>query len=278
MPTQVKSLVLISQEILTKNIDGLSHVGSVPYSLLRPSLKKATPQQLYLIERLNPHLTPESNELWLRHMSSFKDLLDAYHSGDHQDSRQWRGLYLKRYQENEKRKKIISEKVKSQYSKIQNEKAARSIKVLKGVVRGRTHDTRRCSGTSNNGSSRLFLETKKAASKTNAIYRSHIQKPHQHSPTMHSLSPTSIMHISKPPSKLVKSYRSNQARYRSPTLSTPTYPMVIPPSSLDNHTSTCGNQQKTSLSSNPASPPSNPNIRTKKPVALVNYNIFEELR
>ncbi|KAI8098758.1 RNA polymerase II transcription factor SIII subunit A-domain-containing protein, partial [Halteromyces radiatus] len=132
MPFQVKSLLVISQDILTNNIDGLTYVGNVPYSLLKPSLKKATPQQLYLIERLNPHLLPESDELWLRHMSIFKDLLDAYHQGDHQDSTTWRGLYLKRYRENEERKKIISEKVKSQYNKIQHEKKARSIKMIKG--------------------------------------------------------------------------------------------------------------------------------------------------
>ncbi|SAM08202.1 hypothetical protein [Absidia glauca] len=266
MPTQVKSLVLISQEILTNNIDGLSYVGSVPYSLLRPSLKKATPQQLYLIERLNPHLTPESDELWLRHMSVFKDLLDAYRQGDYQDSRHWRGLYLKRYQENEKRKKIISEKVKSQYNKIQDEKAARSIKVLKGVVRGRTHDTRRFSGTNSNGSSRLFLETKKAASKTitcvgayrNAIYRSHVQKPyHLNSPlstttplnkTIPSLSPDTVMNVYKPPSQLARSYRTNHARYGSKPTSAPIYSMIPPPpshsSAIENCTSTWGNTDK----------------------------------
>ncbi|CAO3623681.1 unnamed protein product [Cunninghamella echinulata] len=59
MLKQVKFLVQISQETLANNIDGLSYVGVVPYYLLKPSLKKATPQQLFLIERLNPHLLPE---------------------------------------------------------------------------------------------------------------------------------------------------------------------------------------------------------------------------
>ncbi|ORZ13641.1 RNA polymerase II transcription factor SIII subunit A-domain-containing protein [Absidia repens] len=319
MPSQVKSLLLISQEILTNNIDGLSYVGNVPYCLLRPSLKKATPQQLFLIERLNPHLTPESDELWLRHMSTFKDLIDAYHQGEHQDPASWRGLYLKRYQENEKRKKIISEKVKSQYNKIQNEKAARSIKVLKGVVRGRTHDSRRfsssngSSGSNNNSSSssRLFLETKKAANKTNAIYRSHVQKSYHtitttaaatttssNSSNMNASYSSTVTNVSKPPSQLAKAYHSNQARYGQPTPlpRTSTYPLIPPPilppshsTLLGNYTSTCGNsdrikRQKTTASSKPnlskspsQSSSDHPHMQTKRPAALVNYNIFNEL-
>ncbi|CAO3597677.1 unnamed protein product [Absidia cylindrospora] len=305
MPSQVKSLLLISQEILTNNIDGLSYVGNVPYCLLRPSLKKATPQQLFLIERLNPHLTPESNELWLRHMSTFKDLIDAYHQGDHQI--QLHGV--KRYQENEKRKKIISEKVKSQYSQIQNEKAARSIKVLKGVVRGRTHDSRRLSSSNgssiSNSSSRLFLETKKAANKTNAIYRSHVQKSYHpitttscNSSNMNVSSPSTVTNVSKPPSQLAKSFQSNQVRYGLPTPlpRTSTYPLIPPPilspshsTLLNNYTSTCGNsdrikRQKTTASSKPnlskspsQSSSDHPHMQTKKPAALVNYNIFNEL-
>lgn len=72
MPKQVKSLLVSCQDSLTKSLDGkkcgnhvvdldlmfsflvLSEVGCVPYSLLKDSLKHATPQQLYRIERANP--------------------------------------------------------------------------------------------------------------------------------------------------------------------------------------------------------------------------------
>lgn len=39
-----------------------------------------------------------------------------------------------RYKETERKRQLIKQKVKSQYSKIQNEKEKRSIKVLHGVV------------------------------------------------------------------------------------------------------------------------------------------------
>ena len=36
------------------NKKGLDDVGSTPYSLLKPALRKATPQQLLRIEKANP--------------------------------------------------------------------------------------------------------------------------------------------------------------------------------------------------------------------------------
>ncbi|KAI9306432.1 RNA polymerase II transcription factor SIII subunit A-domain-containing protein [Cunninghamella echinulata] len=307
MLKQVKSLVQISQETLANNIDGLSYVGVVPYYLLKPSLKKASPQQLFLIERLNPHLLPESNELWLNHMLSYTDLRVAYNQGLHQSSSSWRELYLKRYQENEQRKRAISEKVKNQYNKIQNEKAARSIKVIKNVtsVRGRTNESRKTTG-----SSKLFIETRKAANKTNAIYRCHAHSAiHKHPYANASISNnnnnnnnSSIINISKPPSKLAQSYQSNRAKFGTPTILPSSVSQLIPPPSpikspsLSKSNSTsiynCAStyeytrnikqqqhQQKDFLTESNISKPSptSPVNKTRKPTAIVNFNIFDEL-
>ncbi|KAI9026585.1 RNA polymerase II transcription factor SIII subunit A-domain-containing protein [Phycomyces nitens] len=142
MSHQVKSLFMISQDVIAKHIDGLSDVCGIPYWLLKEPLKKANPQQLYHIEKANPHFLPESDELWLSHCMSYSDIREAYRNGEYQDSRIWRQLYLKRYKEAANKRELMSQKIKSQYSKIQNEKAARSIKVLKGVgpKYGRTYE------------------------------------------------------------------------------------------------------------------------------------------
>ncbi|KAI8391717.1 RNA polymerase II transcription factor SIII subunit A-domain-containing protein [Radiomyces spectabilis] len=229
MSQQVKSLVVISQEVLSKHFEGLLDVGTVPYYLLKEPLKKATPQQLYRIERANPHLLPESDELWLSHCLCYKDIRDAYFSGQHQDPRLWRQLYLQRFEENERRRQRVSEKIKNQYNKIQHEKEARSIKVLRGIApirTGRSYDAAKRSR-----SSRLFQETKKAADKVHAIY--HCRQPHAASPTPKIIRPSTLIHSSKPPSALDKAYRSNRALYEAPPKRRPSSPLIPPPSKLD---------------------------------------------
>ncbi|KAF7732473.1 RNA polymerase II transcription factor SIII subunit A3 [Apophysomyces ossiformis] len=139
----------------------LTDVGSVPYALLKEPLRKATPKQLYRIERANPHLIPDSDELWLAHCLYYSDIRQAYNEGQHQDPRTWRQLYLKRFEENERKKRIVSEKIKNQYNKIQDERAARSIKVLKGAVpsQGRGFNTANISGiTKSSGTNKRDLQ------------------------------------------------------------------------------------------------------------------------
>ncbi|CAO3623678.1 unnamed protein product [Cunninghamella echinulata] len=243
-------------------------------------------------------------------MLSYTDLREAYYQGLHQSSSSWRELYLKRYQENEQRKRAISEKVKNQYNKIQNEKAARSIKVIKNVtsVRGRTSESRKTTA-----SSKLFIETRKAANKTNAIYRCHthsaVHKPpyantsvsnNNNNNNSNSINSSSIINISKPPSKLAQSYQSNRVKFGTPTiLSSPVSQLIPPPSPIkspnllkSNSTSiyNCDStyeytrnikqqQQKTFLTESniSKSSPTSPVNKTRKPTAIVNYNIFDEL-
>ncbi|KAI8636654.1 RNA polymerase II transcription factor SIII subunit A-domain-containing protein [Parasitella parasitica] len=131
----VKSLVVSCQDTLTKYLDVVSEVGCVPYSLLKSSLVHATPQQLYKIEKANPDIAAESDELWLKHCLTYKDIRDDYYEhGLYREPKKWRELYLNRFKENEKKRQLIKQKVKSQYNKIQNEKEKRSIKVLHSVV------------------------------------------------------------------------------------------------------------------------------------------------
>ncbi|KAI7904552.1 RNA polymerase II transcription factor SIII subunit A-domain-containing protein [Cokeromyces recurvatus] len=175
MPKTVKSLKTTCQDLLSKYLDALTDVGCVPYSLIKSSLVHATPQQLYRIERANPDIVLESDELWLKHCLQFKDFRDEYKQGLHADATQWRQFYLKRVEENEKKKEMIKNKIKSQYNKIQNEKEKRSIKVLHGLVstKGkRTYESARQSTMS-----KLFQQTKKETDKIVTIYNSSIKRP-----------------------------------------------------------------------------------------------------
>ncbi|ORY97684.1 RNA polymerase II transcription factor SIII subunit A-domain-containing protein [Syncephalastrum racemosum] len=164
MRRSVKTLVAITQDLLGRQLDALAEVGNVPYELLKGALAKANPRQLYRIEKYNPHLMQETNELWLPHILSFSDIRDEYQSGKHQDPRTWRATYFKRLRENEQKRQAISEKIRSQYKELQNEKAARSVKMLQGCtpVRRTYEEGRRST------QSKLFQKTRKAVDRTHA--------------------------------------------------------------------------------------------------------------
>ncbi|KRX44795.1 Eukaryotic translation initiation factor 2A, partial [Trichinella murrelli] len=53
--------------VLSDNIDQLEFTGGVPYSILRPVLSRASPQQLVKIEHYNPYLSIDLQELWKEH-------------------------------------------------------------------------------------------------------------------------------------------------------------------------------------------------------------------
>ncbi|OAD79980.1 hypothetical protein PHYBLDRAFT_185007 [Phycomyces blakesleeanus NRRL 1555(-)] len=317
MSHQVKSLVMISQEVIAKHIEGLSDVGGVPYWLLKEPLKRATPQQLYRIERASPHLVPESDELWLSHCMCYSDLREAYRDGEYQDSRMWRQLYLKRYEEAARKRQLVSQKVKSQYSKIQSEKAARSIKVLKGVgpIRGRTYEESSYLpyglfflkkiflafylGTT--GASKLFRDTKKATIKAltiiltiiitwvpfdvnrNAIFHSPIRRTTQ-SPSL--FYPSESIRSHQPPSTLFAHTISQQPN--RPNNTRPVSKPIVPPSAKSNipiHNQPQQTKQRPVLQSPTSSnklkrSPSQPNPSSSPPkrlAAIVNYDFFKEV-
>ncbi|CAO0800241.1 unnamed protein product [Mucor circinelloides] len=272
MPSTVKSLVASCQDILTKHLDVVSEVGCVPYSLLKNSLVHATPQQLYKIEKANPDIAAESDELWLKHCLTYTDIReDYYQHGLYRDSTKWRELYLNRYKETERKRQLIKQKVKSQYSKIQNEKEKRSIKVLHGVVPTtgkRSYETARRSTMS-----KLFQQTKKETDKIASIYR-------QKRPTVTSAMPMSFQHppstsstvirVPRPASQLNRAYQSYQSKYPRLDSPPPPAPLIAPrPQLYDDR--------------NPKRPKlildedRKQGEKKKKPVAMVNFNIFNEV-
>ncbi|KAI8146455.1 RNA polymerase II transcription factor SIII subunit A-domain-containing protein [Fennellomyces sp. T-0311] len=286
MLREIKSLVTISQETLARHLDVLDDVGSTPYSLLKPALRKATPKQLLRIEKANPHLVPESDELWLQHCLSFTDIREAYRQGEYQDSSKWRKTYMKRFKEAEHKREMISAKIKKQYTQLQNERAARSIKVLHGHVptQGRgssTYESARRSKTS-----KLFQETRRAADRTHAMY----QKPQKQIRPVSAISSASVVEVSKPTSTLSKAYSNLRQQRLSPPRQ-PYQPLVPPPSRIEPRwpekkppmmpPSPSASMTKRRRLDEPARPRGSTSTGNKsvgkRPAALVNYDIFKQL-
>ncbi|CAO3633515.1 unnamed protein product [Mucor hiemalis] len=286
MPQQVKSLLECCQNSLTKS--GCFGRGWLCTILsFKRFFKHATPQQLYRIERANPDLALESPELWLKHCLAFRDIRIDFEQGLYRDPREWRKLYLNRHKENERKRLEIKERVANHYSKIKNEKAARSIKVLHGIVpttKRRTYEAARQSTMS-----KLFQQTKKEADKAASIYQQ--PKRSTAAPSLYgsSQSSTNVISAPKPPSRLVRAYQSNQAKYPRPASSPPSSSLFIAPKSRVLPTSTSKEKvvKKPKLSRNDTDYKPNQNERTVevtaveekklRPAAIVNFNIFNEL-
>ncbi|KAI8390257.1 RNA polymerase II transcription factor SIII subunit A-domain-containing protein [Blakeslea trispora] len=271
---QVKSLVTTCQDTLTKYLDILTDVGCVPYSLLKPSITHATAQQLYRIEKANPDIAAESDELWLKHCLLFKDIRDEHEQGLHQDPKKWRELYLHTHYENERKRQMIKEKVKSQYSKIQNEKEKKSIKVLHGVVPAKGRHSYEAARRST--MSKLFQQTRKETNKVASIYHSSSRRPI----SSHTSSATTVIHVPKPASRLVQSYRDNQTKYVQSPHSPPLPPLTQPKSHIvpSREQVPNNNKQYNTTSKRPRlKDDPNCDVKKKKPVAMVNFNIFNEL-
>ncbi|KAG2233974.1 hypothetical protein INT48_006466 [Thamnidium elegans] len=284
----VKSLVRCCQDSLTKSLDVLAEVGCVPYSLLRNSLRNATAQQLYRIERANPvsFLMSEINELWLNHCLLFKEIRDDYERGLHRDPKEWRELYLNQHKEVERKRREIKERVATQYSKIKNEKAARSIKVLHGIVpttRNHSYESAKQSTMS-----KLFQQTKRAASKATSIYqqpKKSTAAPSVAQNFLYAPSASNLIRAPKPPSKLMKAYQHNRIQYPSQKplpadLIAPRSTIPLTTNMEEKKVERKDVKRDLNKESNRISHKDSDkdiNKAKKKPAAVVNFNIFNEL-
>lgn len=98
----IPSLAQCCYRVLIENIDILGPMGDTPYTLLKPVLEKCTPNQLFTIEKYNPHFLYDTNELWEIHCKRDYKLLSPL---EHET---WRDVYLRGFDEREEKLKHIT--------------------------------------------------------------------------------------------------------------------------------------------------------------------------
>lgn len=98
----IPSLAHCCYRVLIENIDILGPMGDTPYKLLKPVLEKCTPNQLFTIEKYNPHFLYDTNELWEIHCKRDYKLLSPL---EHET---WRDVYLRGFDEREEKLKNIT--------------------------------------------------------------------------------------------------------------------------------------------------------------------------
>ncbi|XP_066149502.1 transcription elongation factor B polypeptide 3-like [Euwallacea fornicatus] len=103
---KVPSLFNLCCRILQDNLDALEYTGGVPYSILKPILEKATPDQLYQLEFHNPYVIAETDELWQLHCQK------EFRNRKREEMETWREMYLRCLDEREARLKALTANIK----------------------------------------------------------------------------------------------------------------------------------------------------------------------
>ncbi|CAG9537080.1 unnamed protein product [Cercopithifilaria johnstoni] len=102
---EVPTLQNLCIKILIANINSIEEVGDTPYFLLKPVLEKCSLSQLCLIERRNPQLMEDSDELWERIVNRAFPKCEIAHDET------WRECYYRLCEENERKLKLLSTKI-----------------------------------------------------------------------------------------------------------------------------------------------------------------------
>ncbi|VDK53574.1 unnamed protein product [Anisakis simplex] len=102
---QVPSLSNICIRVLCSNIDAIEEVGDTPYYLLKPVLEKCNPEQLTYIERRNPHLMEDSDEIWEKIVNR------TYPKCQTADDETWRECYTRLCTETDRKLKLLSSRI-----------------------------------------------------------------------------------------------------------------------------------------------------------------------
>uniref|UniRef100_A0A915BSS0 TFIIS N-terminal domain-containing protein n=1 Tax=Parascaris univalens TaxID=6257 RepID=A0A915BSS0_PARUN len=102
---EVPTLSTLCIRVLCANIDAIEEVGDTPYYLLKPVLEKCSPEQLSFIERRNPHLMEDSDELWEKIVNRVfpKCVTD--------NDETWRDCYTRMHVETERKLKMLSSRI-----------------------------------------------------------------------------------------------------------------------------------------------------------------------
>ncbi|GBL91085.1 Elongin-A [Araneus ventricosus] len=109
--TEMPTLFECCTRVLIENIDAIEYLGEVPYFLLKPVLERCTPLQLYNIEHYNPYLLDDTHELWEAQCKR------DFRSEKLQENETWRELYLRAFEERERKLKNITANISASMSK-----------------------------------------------------------------------------------------------------------------------------------------------------------------
>lgn len=133
----VQSLFLIALASCYQQASSITDIGSTPYHIIRPVLKRINAKQLSLLEENSPEITPASDEIWASLIE--KDFSDRplggrpnvlLTSGEMPN----RERYLQYCQDRERFLEGSADRLRRLTEKFQREKTRNSIVPIKGII------------------------------------------------------------------------------------------------------------------------------------------------
>lgn len=89
----------------------MEYTGGVPYSILKPVLEKATPNQLFQMEHHNPYLIEDTDELWQLHCAR------EFKNKHREELETWREMYMRCLDEREAKLIALTANIKQSQDK-----------------------------------------------------------------------------------------------------------------------------------------------------------------
>ncbi|XP_025408380.1 transcription elongation factor B polypeptide 3-like isoform X2 [Sipha flava] len=118
--TEVPTLHDLCVKSIKNNLDSLSYTGGVPFEILEPILKYASPDQLYNLEHYNDYLIEDTGKLWEYHCQK------EFRGKVPEKNEMWRDFYIRCLEERETKLAKLRKKV--------NANQAASIPVRKTIL------------------------------------------------------------------------------------------------------------------------------------------------
>ncbi|GMT05646.1 hypothetical protein PENTCL1PPCAC_27820 [Pristionchus entomophagus] len=136
--TEVPRLFDCCIMVLQNHINDIDSFGDIPYHIVKPILEKCTWNQLMEIERKNPYLEEDSDELW-------EKLVSKHHptkpSSKHES---WKEMFVRCENESSDRLRMLSERISKHgtaaHDKIRKVVPITDVKMTKGSRRGAVVD------------------------------------------------------------------------------------------------------------------------------------------
>lgn len=89
----------------------MEYTGGVPYSILKPVLERATPDQLFTLENHNPYLIEDTDELWRLHCGK------EFRPKRREEMESWRDMYMRCLDEREAKLRLLTANIKQSQDK-----------------------------------------------------------------------------------------------------------------------------------------------------------------
>jgi hypothetical protein len=121
----VPTLRTLAIRLCVNNANSFASLGDLPFTLVNPILLACTATQLTLLEDQSPHLRPDTQEIWARHVSE-----RFIRHCEKEEGEDWRDVYERLKMDESERLKIATARLRAKNGRIKEEKLAKQIVVI----------------------------------------------------------------------------------------------------------------------------------------------------